>query len=194
MVTTLSSHESFQCDANVTINVTGWSKRHTGFRSNTKKLTKVVTLLVLSRYSTGAPTTAPAHEDERIYIETQKKPLYDLDEVRQIAARHDRITLWTRKCITKVQELRASAAETYESSEHFVQELIDDLKTNGKYLKSEWCFNGSKAFVASDSYKLVRREYVRATDKYMAFEYYLKISISTQGNIVFVVSCKPSGS
>ena len=149
-------------------------------------------MLVLSRYTTGAPTAPPTSATPRIYIATGGKPLYDLNEVLDIAENHEQIKLMTSKCVTNVQELWVEASDQHETQEHFVYQLLTELRSNGKYLKSEWCFNGKKAYVAADSYSLNRHEYIPHLKKTIQVDYYLKFSIGNNGNLVYMISCKLS--
>lgn len=73
-----------------------------------------------------------------------------------------------------------------------IDELCDFLRyalMYGVYLSSEWCLSSKGHWLACDSYRVFRNEYIEAAYKEMQIEYYLKYCIGKSGATLLLVSC-----
>lgn len=107
-------------------------------------------------------------------------PLYALERVQGLVSASGRLTLWTKRCRLKVQDLGWDADD--------VAQLLLSL-TVVDYKDSEWCDNGKGAWAACDAYTIRRREWVEAARKELTIEYFLKFAIGKTGTLVLMVSC-----
>lgn len=132
----------------------------------------MVNFSIVSEYS-GGPTPG-----DRVKIGSG--PLYALARVQGLVSASGRLTLWTKRCRLKVQDLGWDADD--------VAQLLLSL-TAADYKDSEWCDNGKSAWAACDAYTVSRREWVEATRKELNIEYFLKFAIGKTGTLVLMVSC-----
>lgn len=132
----------------------------------------MVNFTIVSEYS-GGPTPG-----DRVKIGSG--PLYSLERVQALVRASGQLTLWTRRCRTKVQELGWDADD--------VADLVEALSP-ADYKDSEWCDNGRGAWAACDAYTVRRRERIETVRKEMTFEYFLKFAIGKTGVVVLMVSC-----
>ncbi len=137
----------------------------------------MVTFYVLSEYSQDPPT-------ESGRVKTAVGPLYCLERVWALAQDDDKVQALTRNC-------RRDVDKFFDGDYGEVAALIQAVQARD-YIDSEWCENGSGGIAACDAYKVRRTEVIRATGKYVTFEYFLKFAIGKAGNLVLVVSCHTS--
>ncbi|TEU30147.1 hypothetical protein E2B99_03450 [Alkanindiges illinoisensis] len=70
-----------------------------------------------------------------------------------------------------------------------VCDLLHEAFDSGQYIDSEWCLNKKGHWLACDSYRIRRREFIEAAHKVMQIEYFIKFCIGKMGAIVLIVSC-----
>lgn len=127
----------------------------------------------LPPYKNGEPTE----------INNGGAPLYPLDQVKQIAVAAA-IRLVTDKCINDL------ANKLTWDNDH-VAHLFNQL-TSANYYKSEWCRTNANMYLPCDAYVLNRMEYIYAAQKQLNCEYYVKFAVSTNGQLLLIVSCHMS--
>jgi hypothetical protein len=132
----------------------------------------MVTFIIVSEYSGG-----PIPGDR---VKIGGGPLYSLERVQGLVRAPAQLTLWTKRCRLKVQELGWDAED--------VAELVAALRP-ADYQDSEWCDNGKGAWAACDAYSIRRSEWIEAARKEMTVEYFLKFAIGKTGALVLMVSC-----
>lgn len=137
----------------------------------------MVTFYVLSEYSQDLPTASGR-------AKIAMGPLYELERVSALAQDDGNVNALTRNC-------RRDVDKFFDGDYAQVAALIQATKA-GDYIDSEWCENGRGGIAACDAYKVRRTEVIRATGKYVTFEYFLKFAIGKAGNLVLVVSCHTS--
>lgn len=111
-------------------------------------------------------------------------PLYPHEEVLTLLGEKGCNSLipWTRKCKDDLQK--------YSMDTEDAMELVCRCLHNGQFLGSEWCKqNPGGPWAACDAYRVFVRQWVKAADKEMDFEYYIKFAIGKTGLILLLVSC-----
>ena len=136
----------------------------------------MVKIIVLSEYSTNAPTQLGIGR-----IKIEGGPLYALARVQKLADSSECINLFTRTCIGEVHKLFGSDLEQ-------VAWLIQALDAR-EYIDSEWCENGKNGIAACDAYRIRRTEVIAATNKPTTIEYFVKFAVGKTGKLVLLVSC-----
>jgi len=115
-------------------------------------------------------------------------PLYGLDEVKALAC-PTQVYLWTRKCIQDVRNLYEGVRDDYDSELAMVSDLLQRLETAGRYIDSEWCDNGKGGLAACDAYEVRRADLIPATGNRQVTRYFVKVAISTTGQLLLLASC-----
>jgi hypothetical protein len=119
-------------------------------------------------------------------IKGQKGPLYDPAVVIGILDK-GRLIPWSTGCRRDMQK--------WEYDQKDVEDLAKYAVSFGQYIDSEWCQSKAEGpWAACDAYRFTRREWNDAAYKEMDCEYYIKIAIGKTGQVLFLVSCHPSGS
>lgn len=110
-------------------------------------------------------------------------PLYQPQEVfNLLAGSTDAVRPWTRKCIRDMRRLSLDN----EDAAHLIEEAL----RTGRFLGAEWCQQKPGGpWAACDAYAFTRKEWVQNAYKEMAFDYYIKFSISKTGKLLLLVSC-----
>lgn len=132
----------------------------------------------ISRYSCRPPDSA---NDSR---EISGGPLYQPADILAILGENGCNSLipWTRKCINDMQKYALDSDDA--------DEFIRIGMRNGHFLGSEWCEQKPNGpWAACDAYRVFRREWIKAADKEMDVEYYIKFAIGKTGLILLLVSC-----
>jgi len=131
----------------------------------------------LSAYSGLPPTSAQASRD------IAGGPLYQPAEVRALLEKGEAaIVPWTRKCKNDLLRLSLDLTDA--------QALVREALQQGRFRNSEWCEQQPNGpWAACDAYQLLRKEWVKAAYKEMAFEYYVKFAIGKTGKLLLLVSC-----
>lgn len=107
------------------------------------------------------------------------KRLYDLSEVKA-SAKPESINLVTEKCKTDVANLGWDTSD--------ISELINRLNYD-QYKDSEWCRINGNQYYPCDAYTVIYESFNKATNKFISCTYYIKLALSTGGNLVLIVSC-----
>ncbi|MDO3377822.1 hypothetical protein M3027_06765 [Geoalkalibacter halelectricus] len=110
-------------------------------------------------------------------------PLYPAEEVlKLLKAGGGAVRVWTRKCAADVQQLALDPDDLIA--------LVSEAVARGRFTGSEWCQQKPAGpWAACDAYALTRHEWVQASRKELAFDYYLKFAIGRTGTILLLVSC-----
>jgi hypothetical protein len=119
-------------------------------------------------------------------IKGLKGPLYEPDIVIDILDK-GKLIPWSTGCMRDMQK--------WEYGQEDVEDLARYAVRSGKYIGSEWCQSKAEGpWAACDAYRFTRREWNDAAYKLMDCDYYVKIAIGKTGQVLFLVSCHPSGS
>lgn len=95
------------------------------------------------------------------------------------------ITIWTVRCGKHIQMLGLDMSE--------VADIVTEAISKGKFICSEWCSqNPAGPDAICDAYVLTRSEWIKAANRKMDCEYYIKLAINKGGNVLLLVSCHTS--
>lgn len=119
-------------------------------------------------------------------IKGLKGPLYDPAVVIGILDK-GKLIPWSTGCRRDMQK--------WGYDQEDVEDLAKYAVRFGQYIDSEWCQSKAEGpWAACDAYRFTHREWNDAAYKEMDCEYYIKIAIGKTGQVLFLVSCHPSGS
>lgn len=134
----------------------------------------------------NTPVNVSAYDREPPDAETDERqkipggPLYNVEQVRKLAARHQ-LYLWTRRAERDAQNAELDAAD--------IAELVYLALQHGRYLNSEWCKQKPDGpWAACDAYSVVRNEWIEVAGKTFANEWYIKFAIASTGSVLLSVS------
>lgn len=113
---------------------------------------------------------------------TKIKCLYDLSHIQTNCTSED-VNFVTEDCRNDVASLAWDTAQVFE--------LIKSLNVT-HYLNSEWCKINGNQYYPCDAYKITQSSYNKATNRLLPCFYYIKLAVSTGGNLVLIVSCHAS--
>lgn len=105
--------------------------------------------------------------------------LYDLSEVKA-SAKSENIYLVTQDCEADVANLGWDTTD--------ISILINKL-SDDQYEDSEWCKIQGNQHYPCDAYVITFDSFIVALNKFLPCTYYIKLALSTGGNLVFIVSC-----
>jgi len=136
----------------------------------------MVNIMIVGRFS-GPPAPPVGGGSRKI----AGGPLFHADEVLD-CVRNGKVTAVTQDCRDDLQKLEFDMDD--------LRELIEHALLHGKYKDSEWAqLNSRGTWAACDAYVVSREEYLPKIKKTKSVEYYLKFSMSDNGNVIFTVSC-----
>lgn len=139
----------------------------------------MVNNVIVSRYTGTLPLSR-----KKADLKIPGGPIYNTQEVLSLLDTNGRSALrpWTRKCIDDLQK--------YSLDTDDVEGLLRAALRTGKFLGSEWCEQQPRGpWAACDAYRTFRREWIKAADKEMDVEYYIKFAIGKTGQLLLLVSC-----
>lgn len=120
----------------------------------------------------------PPHGNESRKI--PNGPLYPDNEIKKLLE-NGKVNTVTKDCRDNLQQLGLDIDD--------LKVLIQEAFNTGRYKDSEWARISERAWTACDAYVLRREEWLPHANKYMTIEYYLKFSVSNNGEVILTVSC-----
>lgn len=136
----------------------------------------MVSVKMVGRF-TGPPNPCEVGEDRKI----PNGPLFTKDEI-EAALDNGQIKPVTQDCINDLQALGLDLED--------LKVIVGEAINSGKYKDSEWALLNRErgVWTACDAYVLKRDEWVDKANKSMSIEYYLKFSLSNEGEMILTVS------
>lgn len=156
------------------------AKLNSHCRGTSSRLTIMVTLKIISRYSKGG---APGPGVSR---KISGGPLYPQPEVLELLAKKAvEVRPITQACIDDVGNLKLSSSQ--------LNFLLKTALTTGQYLNAQWCGAGKPGvWAACDAYKLVWNSSNPVDEDEPGTPLYVKFCIGKTGLIMLLISCHTS--